>query len=261
MLLILASCTKPASAPLPISSTPSIAGQIAQIKLDLEKRQAKFYADLRASHNDMKIVSQLSDEWYTFQRKQAQTLQGLVKDAKRPEDAFNAIVILTRDIQYDLTDDQARLLLEQHLNNPGIGSLCFYVRVKHVPATEQFLKGVIARHTNPAVRGQALYALGDYYGPRTWASPPREAEESQKLADAAKCYREVVDRYAEYKTPDGRARLGDNAARELVRIANLPLLKVGKVAPEITGADLDGKPFKLSDYRGKVILLDFWGHW
>ncbi|MFK7743372.1 MAG: peroxiredoxin family protein [Planctomycetota bacterium] len=38
-------------------------------------------------------------------------------------------------------------------------------------------------------------------------------------------------------------------------------LQVGMVAPEIEGADLDGKPFKLSDYRGKVVVLDFWGDW
>jgi hypothetical protein len=24
---------------------------------------------------------------------------------------------------------------------------------------------------------------------------------------------------------------------------------------------LDGKPLRLSDYRGKVVVLDFWGHW
>lgn len=35
---------------------------------------------------------------------------------------------------------------------------------------------------------------------------------------------------------------------------------VGSVAPEIEGADLEGKPFKLSDYRGRVVLLDFWNH-
>jgi cytochrome oxidase Cu insertion factor (SCO1/SenC/PrrC family) len=38
-------------------------------------------------------------------------------------------------------------------------------------------------------------------------------------------------------------------------------LKVGKIAPEIVGEDIDGTAFKLSDYRGKVVLLDFWGHW
>jgi cytochrome oxidase Cu insertion factor (SCO1/SenC/PrrC family) len=32
----------------------------------------------------------------------------------------------------------------------------------------------------------------------------------------------------------------------------------GKPAPEIAGIDADGKKFFLSDYRGKVVLLDFW---
>ena len=31
--------------------------------------------------------------------------------------------------------------------------------------------------------------------------------------------------------------------------------------PEIAGEDLAGVAFKLSDYRGKVVLLDFWGYW
>lgn len=41
----------------------------------------------------------------------------------------------------------------------------------------------------------------------------------------------------------------------------LEKLSIGKVAPEIEGEDLDGKAFKLSDYRGKVVVLDFWGNW
>jgi hypothetical protein len=32
-------------------------------------------------------------------------------------------------------------------------------------------------------------------------------------------------------------------------------------APDIAAEDLDGVAFKLSDYRGKIVLLDFWGHW
>ena len=36
---------------------------------------------------------------------------------------------------------------------------------------------------------------------------------------------------------------------------------VGQTDPEITGKDLEGKPMKLSEFRGKVVVLDFWGHW
>jgi len=32
-------------------------------------------------------------------------------------------------------------------------------------------------------------------------------------------------------------------------------------APQIEGEDIDGKPTRLADYRGKVVLLDFWGNW
>lgn len=38
-------------------------------------------------------------------------------------------------------------------------------------------------------------------------------------------------------------------------------LRVGKVVPEITAEDIDGVEFNLSDYRGKVVFLDFWGDW
>ncbi len=38
-------------------------------------------------------------------------------------------------------------------------------------------------------------------------------------------------------------------------------LQVGKQVPDIEGNDLDGVAFKLSDYKGKVVVLDFWGHW
>jgi hypothetical protein len=38
-------------------------------------------------------------------------------------------------------------------------------------------------------------------------------------------------------------------------------LEVGNLAPEIKGEDTDRKAFKLSDYKGKVVLLDFWGYW
>jgi cytochrome oxidase Cu insertion factor (SCO1/SenC/PrrC family) len=38
-------------------------------------------------------------------------------------------------------------------------------------------------------------------------------------------------------------------------------IRVGTRAHEISGEDLLGQPMKLSDYRGQVVLLDFWGNW
>ena len=36
---------------------------------------------------------------------------------------------------------------------------------------------------------------------------------------------------------------------------------IGKSVPDFSVADLDGKPISLQDYRGKVVLLDFWAVW
>lgn len=35
----------------------------------------------------------------------------------------------------------------------------------------------------------------------------------------------------------------------------------GKLVPDFSATDLDGNPISLKDYRGKVVLLDFWGVW
>lgn len=48
------------------------------------------------------------------------------------------------------------------------------------------------------------------------------------------------------------------AKRELFVIQKLAL---GQKTPEITGQDLKGEEFALSQYRGKVVLLSFWGNW
>jgi RNA polymerase sigma factor (sigma-70 family) len=69
-------------------------------------------------------------------------------------------------------------------------------------------------------------------------------------------------------TAEERKRIEQLLARKqtLAEIAKGQLdaihnLVIGKPAPEINGVDFDGKPLKLSDYRGKVVALVFWGSW
>ena len=48
---------------------------------------------------------------------------------------------------------------------------------------------------------------------------------------------------------------------ELVSSTGKEGLETGDTIPDITGRDLDSIRFRLSDYQGKVIMLDFWGDW
>ena len=45
------------------------------------------------------------------------------------------------------------------------------------------------------------------------------------------------------------------------RLDEMENLVGGKPAPLIEGSSIEGKPMKLSDYRGKVVVLVFWGTW
>ena len=57
----------------------------------------------------------------------------------------------------------------------------------------------------------------------------------------------------EIALPVGQSKL----ARDIEKVEILGV-HPGKPAPDFTATTLDGKPFKLSALRGKVVLLDFW---
>lgn len=52
---------------------------------------------------------------------------------------------------------------------------------------------------------------------------------------------------------------GQQAAKRLVILRNQPT--VGKPVADFTLADTAGTQHSLATYRGKYVLLDFWGHW
>jgi thiol-disulfide isomerase/thioredoxin len=76
----------------------------------------------------------------------------------------------------------------------------------------------------------------------TWNGKPITADE-RKQAEAMLAKRSTLGKAAE-------ARLDDWLN-----------LAVGKMAPEIDFPDIEGKPMKLSDFRGKAVVLVFWGSW
>ena len=91
----------------------------------------------------------------------------------------------------------------------------------------------------------------------------RSAESVLKALDPAKLAKESEDLFERTVKEFGdlkshRGPFADAAKGELFEVRNLA---VGKVAPDIEGEDIDGVKFKLSDYRGKVVVLDFWGDW
>jgi len=56
-------------------------------------------------------------------------------------------------------------------------------------------------------------------------------------------------------------RAQENATVDLDPQYATELLKVGTVAPDFSIPDADGKIVKLSDYKGKWVVIDFWASW
>jgi hypothetical protein len=129
------------------------------------------------------------------------------------------------------------------LKPSSVALLC--QRLQYTTDSERLLRALYTRGKGDDVRGVACLVLAQ--------ALRRSADENQRK-ESEKLFEEAVDKYADVKTAfDGT--VGRKAKSELF---DLRYLSVGKAAPEITGTDQDGKPFKLSDYKGKVVLLDFW---
>ena len=70
------------------------------------------------------------------------------------------------------------------------------------------------------------------------------------------------NRYALEELARIHEELGNTKLAEEYRQKADPMSElVGKVVPDFSATALDGKPISLQQYRGKVILLDFWGIW
>ena len=114
---------------------------------------------------------------------------------------------------------------------------------------------VLEKDSRREVQGLASLTLAQELKRRLEMTPAGgEAAASQVRAESEKLLRRASDQFGDVKLAVG-GTVGDKAQLELDDLLHLA---VGKVAPEIEGQDQDGNKFKLSDYRGKVVLLDFW---
>lgn len=130
---------------------------------------------------------------------------------------------------------------DHHLKSDRIGTLCFYLgRMTGGPA---LLRQIARENPHPGVQASALYSLGQHL----------QREDS---SEAEGVFSDLEAKFPNEKIGDQKA--GQLAKNSLFAIRNLG---IGKTAPEIEGEDIDGKKFKLSDYRGKVVVIDFWGDW
>ena len=103
----------------------------------------------------------------------------------------------------------------------------------------------------PAMRKRAEQYYGSGFANHLiLLNPDKLARERERL------FERLAASFA--SVPHRDTTLGQIAKKELFAIRHL---SIGRTAPEIQAEDIDGVPFRLSDHRGKIVVVSFWGHW
>ena len=136
------------------------------------------------------------------------------------------------------------ILSHDYLQSEKLDRVCSELSDVQTPEAQAFLRTVLEKSPHREVQASACLSLAQSI--RT-----HDAQESEKL------YQRAASQYADVVTYEQHT-VGEAAQSALFEIQHLA---VGQPAPDIVGRDVDGKEIKLSDYRGKVVVLDFWGRW
>jgi hypothetical protein len=216
---------------------------------------------------------------------------------KYPNDpfAYDALVWVATLVQKGPDPERAiEILTRRHLRNENIGQLCNQLVSSYTLAEEKLLRAVLEKNPNPEIQAIACLSLARQLKYRSrmkallagldsamlarienekgkeFFKLVEEYDSAELQAKAEEAFDRLVREFGHLDVNNPRlkeiAKSGDPNKRTLKDLAIGPLfelrnLSIGKVAPDIEGEDIGGKKFKLSDYRGKVVVLDFWGHW
>jgi hypothetical protein len=136
-----------------------------------------------------------------------------------------------------------------------LAQLCQALSYSTDEVSENLMRTFLKKDSRHEVQGLASLTLARVLKRRLdTTSAGGQANAAQVRAESEQLLRRASDQFGDVKVASG-GTVGDKARLELDDLLHLA---VSKIAPDIEGQDQDGKPFKLSDYRGKVVLLDFW---
>jgi hypothetical protein len=235
----------------------------------------------------------LFDREYPEPEVPGKLLLEIVSNHPQDPSAFDALLWVVRNSPRPPNQPQAPFvrardnLIRDFARHPRIGEFCRALAYENDDRVAvEFVREVYQKHPDAAARAQAgltrashLRRNAGYAGTVHKATPEvrqqfaeaygheyldfllnAKPDELNKEAEA------VLDRLVSdkelakvtYERGDKKRTIGEAADAELFEMR---YLLPGKPAPDIEGEDIDGKRLKLSDYRGKVVLLDFWGDW
>jgi thiol-disulfide isomerase/thioredoxin/tetratricopeptide (TPR) repeat protein len=144
-----------------------------------------------------------------------------------------------------------------HLARANLDEVCRLLSMAADPDCDSVLTAIHEKHPQEKMRGVAALALALSRSRQAERCRPSNPSLARVLsAQAEEKFLLVIERFA-------GVRLGSSTMGVLAQkgFQDVRYLNIGSVAQEIDGEDINGNRFKLTDYRGKVVVLDFWANW
>jgi len=182
-------------------------------------------------------------------------LKIVLENSDQPGSASGVSWLFTQATSFPEGMVAMQMLGTSHVASSGTAEALKALEYHPIETAEPILKAVREKNPNATEKAAATYALGMQYFRLYEAAKNEKDAETAKLK-AMDYFQEVSSTYA--KESIKGFPIADQAARTMFELANL---SVGCECPEIDGKDVDGASFKLSEQRGKHVVLMFWGGW
>jgi hypothetical protein len=234
-------------------SDESVADQIKGIQTEMALKQREIVKKFQETDDDTERTK-LRDEYFALPSTVADKYAAIVEKHADDEAVFPALQGMMSSEEF--APRAVDVLLKHHLGNEQLGSLCLSLVGQRGASAEKLVRAVAEKSTSADTKGLALLALGQMLFSQSNEDGVDDGKRDQLRKKAEEALQTVVEKYADVAA--GRGKAGDTASGLLFEVQHLA---IGKEVPDLEGEDLEGTAFKLSDYRGKVVFLDFWAHW
>lgn len=233
----------------------SLADLVKETQKSMGKLRSQLNTDMRELQKTVEDKAEqskkMSERFAKYQKEIKQigpNLMAAVKNDPTADGAVDALEFLMNN-RLDPKGLAGDLMIEHHAKGDALLTMAFNNATRPGPGSKKILAKIMDSDASEAVKTAASYgSIGEAI--KAFDDTDEGEAKIEKLVE------EFVAKAGDAKVRG--QKLADMAELTLFEFMNL---RIGKTAPDIMGEDVDGEEFKLSDYRGKVVFLDFWGDW